>query len=213
MTDIVNKLMQAPMFEGCDRYVLEDFLGTAHHRTRHRDAGEMIAYRGDKCDEVLLLVEGSAYSTMSGDDKEVVVEQFEGPLVLAPAFVFATKNVMPVNVTAQSPCTILYINRQDFLKLLHCDSRLMMNFIQIISNRCQRLSQRLNDFAVQSLKERVMDYLQQHQRIDNVGWLSRVLGVARPSLSRVLSELKSEGLIERTIDGIELKNHVKNPKM
>ena len=205
MTEIVDKLMQAPMFQGCDRGVLEDFLSTAHHRLRRRDTDEMIAYRGDKCDEVLLLVDGSAYSTMSGDDKEVVVEQFKGPLVLAPAFVFATKNVMPVNVTAQSPCTILYINRHDFLELLHRDSTLMMNFIQIISNRCQRLSQRLNDFAVQSLKERVMDYLQQHERIDNVGWLSRVLGVARPSLSRVLSELKSEGIIERTIDGIELK--------
>lgn len=205
MTEIVDKLMQAPMFGGCDRRVLDDFLSTAHHSIRRRDAGEMIAYRGDKCDEVLLLVDGSAYSTMSGDDKEVVVEQFKGPLVLAPAFVFATKNVMPVNVTAQSPCTILYINRHDFLELLHRDSTLMMNFIQIISNRCQRLSERLNDFAVQSLKERVMDYLQQHERIDNVGWLSRVLGVARPSLSRVLSELKSEGIIERTIDGIELK--------
>ena len=205
MTEIVDKLMQAPMFQGCDRGVLEDFLSTAHHRLRRRDTDEMIAYRGDKCDEVLLLVEGSAYSTMSGDDKEVVVEQFEGPLMLAPAFAFATKNVMPVNVTAQTPCTILYINRHDFMDLLHRDSTLMMNFIQIISNRCQRLSERLNDFAVQSLKERVMDYLQQHQRIDNVGWLSRVLGVARPSLSRVLSELKAEGVIERTIDGIELK--------
>ena len=206
MTEIAKKLMQAPLFQGCDRMVLEDFLGTAHHRIRCRNAGEMIAYRGDKCDEVLLLVEGSAYSTMSGDDKEIVVEQFEGPLVLAPAFVFATKNVMPVNVIANTTCTMLYIYRQDFMELLHRDSTLMMNFIQIISNRCQRLSQRLNDFAVQSLKERVMDYLLQHQRIDNVGWLSRVLGVARPSLSRVLSELKTEGLIERTIDGIELNN-------
>jgi len=29
--------------------------------------------------------------------------------------------------------------------------------------------------------------------------------VARPSLSRVLSKLKAEGVIERTLDGIQLK--------
>ena len=34
--------------------------------------------------------------------------------------------------------------------------------------------------------------------------LAEVTGVARPSLSRVLSELKAEGVIERTLDGIVL---------
>lgn len=81
----------------------------------------------------------------------------------------------------------------------------MMNFIAIISDRCQRLSRRVNDFALQSLKVRVVEYLKIHRRIENVGWLSRILGVARPSLSRILSELKAEGIIERTLDGIELK--------
>lgn len=206
MTDIADKLMGAPLFQRCDERVLAGFLDTVRSRVRLMESGEMIARMGDGCDEVMLLVEGEAYSTMSSDDKEVVVEQFAGPMVLAPAFVFATKNVMPVNVVAKTPCTMLYIARRDFLELLHRDSCLMMNFIQIVSNRCQRLSQRLNDFAVQSLRERVADYLHQHRRIDNVGWLARVLGVARPSLSRVLSELKAEGVIERTLNGIELVN-------
>ena len=35
--------------------------------------------------------------------------------------------------------------------------------------------------------------------------LEELVGVAGPSLSRVLSELKTEGVIERTLDGIQLR--------
>lgn len=204
-TDFISLLLQAPVFQGCERYALESLLSASHHRIRKKEADSVVAYKGDECNEVMVLLEGTVYSTMTGEEKEVVVEQLIGPVVLAPAFVFAKENRMPVNVICKTSCTMLYIDRQVFLEMLHRDSTLMANFIQVISNRCQRLSQRLNDFAVQSLKERVLEYLRQHQRIDNVGWLSRVLGVARPSLSRVLSELKAEGLIERTLDGIELR--------
>ena len=98
----------------------------------------------------------------------------------------------------------MYIDRNAFLDVMHNDSRIMLNFIRIISNRVLRLSRRLRDFAVHSLRERVMEYLRVHGRIENVGWLSQVMGVARPSLSRVLSELKAEGIIERTLEGIML---------
>ena len=137
--------------------------------------------------------------------KEIVVETLTGPIMLAPAFLFAKESRFPVNVIAKTDCTILYIPKSAFRDWLHRDPQLMMNFIGIVSNRCQRLSQRLNDFALQSLKERVLEYLRLHQRIDSVEWLAKVLGVARPSLSRVLSDLKAEGVIERTLEGIELK--------
>ena len=81
----------------------------------------------------------------------------------------------------------------------------MFNYISIISNRCQHLGRLLNDVALLSLKERVTEYLKVHKKIKNVEALSRLMGVARTSLSRVLSELKAEGIIERTTEGIELR--------
>lgn len=203
--NIISQLLKAQIFKECDCKALAHVIESSNCRIRKKTAESIITYAGEECKEVMILLHGTIYSTMSGEEKEIVVEQLTGPVVLAPAFIFASKNIMPVNVTCKTDCTLLYIDKSAFLEMLHHDSHLMMNFIQAISDRCRRLSQRLNNFAIQSLKERVKDYLLRHQRIDNVGWLSRVLGVARPSLSRVLSELKSEGLIERTLNGIELK--------
>ena len=203
----IEKLSKAPVFEGCSLAMLEDMLASSGHRLRHKDEGSRIAYMGDELTDAVILVEGTVYSSMTNQEgKEIVVETLTGPIMLAPAFLFAKDSRFPVNVIAKTACMVLYIPKSAFRDWLHRDPQLMMNFIGIVSNRCQRLSQRLNDFALQSLKERVVEYLRLHQRIDSVEWLAKVLGVARPSLSRVLSELKAEGVIERTLDGIELKS-------
>lgn len=203
----IEKLGKDPVFEGCSLEMLEDMLASSGHRLRHKDEGSSIAYMGDELTDAVILVEGTVYSSMTNQEgKEIVVETLTGPIMLAPAFLFAKDSRFPVNVIAKTACTVLYIPKSAFRDWLHRDPQLMMNFIGIVSNRCQRLSQRLNDFALQSLKERVVEYLRLHQRIDSVEWLAKVLGVARPSLSRVLSELKAEGVIERTLDGIELKS-------
>jgi len=81
----------------------------------------------------------------------------------------------------------------------------MTNFIKILSDRCYRLSERIREENLQSLKERVIEYLHKHGKIDNVQWVARILGVARPSLSRVLSELRNEGTVINQSNKIILK--------
>lgn len=204
--NLIETLSQAPVFAGCERSTLEELAGSAGHRLRHKEEGIHIAYMGDELTDAVILVEGTIYSSMTNQEgKEIVVETLTGPIMQAPAFLFAKESRFPVNVIAKTDCTILYIPKYAFRDWLHRNPQLMMNFIGIVSNRCQRLSQRLNDFALQSLKERVLEYLRLHQRIDSVEWLAKVLGVARPSLSRVLSDLNAEGVIERTLEGITLK--------
>ncbi|MBR1468707.1 MAG: winged helix-turn-helix domain-containing protein [Prevotella sp.] len=48
--------------------------------------------------------------------------------------------------------------------------------------------------------------------VKSVEKFARMLGVPRPSLSRVLGELRREGIIERTIDGLQLKKGTKYRK-
>ena len=185
--------------------LINQILEYTPHRLRNKEKGTYIAYAGDELTDIILLVEGTIYTTMTHPNgNEVVVETLNAPSLIAPAFVYAENNHLPVSIVAKTNCRLLSIDRQAFADLLHRDKQTMMKFIAILSDRLQRLSRRVNEFALQSLRERVLGYLSKRP-IDNVEWLARVLGVSRPSLSRVLSELKKEGIIERTIDGIELK--------
>ena len=55
----------------------------------------------------------------------------------------------------------------------------------------------MRTFAVNSLRNRVIEYLEANGSITSVATAAEQLGATRPSLSRVLSEMVSEGLITK----------------
>ena len=203
---VIEKIMSSALFQGCNYDELADFLAVSQHQIRYKAKGDFIARKGDGCTTVMLLVEGTVCTNMINKvGKEIGIETYVGPIVLAPACFFALLNHYPVNAVAHTDCTLLYIDRATFIEWLHFDRQIMLNFISIISGHCHHLSRLLNDVALRSLKDRVTEYLIVNKKIKSVERLARMLGVARPSLSRVLSELKAEGFIERTPDGLELR--------
>lgn len=205
MISLAESISKMPLFKDCNYSTIEKVCNSTFHRLRKKDKDTYIAHMNDECNFLLILVEGSIYSSMTNSDgKEVVLETITGPLVLAPAFVFAKINRFPVNVVTRTECTFMYVDKEVFAEMLNDDRQLMMNYIGVISDRCYRLSLHVNQTTLLTLKQRVIEYLEVNKRIDSVQWLSRLLGVTRPSLSRVLSELKAENIINRTLDGLEL---------
>ena len=79
----------------------------------------------------------------------------------------------------------------------------MHNFLRLVSDRTLFLSKKLNAFALQSLKSRLLNYLRMHGSILNQQEVAQILGVARPSLARALSELAGEGCIR--MEGKEIQ--------
>ena len=77
-------------------------------------------------------------------------------------------------------------------------------FLKLISDRAQFLSGKVRAFAIKGLRNRTLDYMVLHGGISNVAQAAEVLGVARPSLSRVLSELVDEGVIKKGVTGYGL---------
>ncbi len=87
----------------------------------------------------------------------------------------------------------------------------MRKFLQLVSDRTLFLSKKLNAFALQSLKSRILNYLRMHGTILNQREVAQILGVARPSLARALSELASEGCIR--IEEKEMRINEFRPKV
>ena len=77
----------------------------------------------------------------------------------------------------------------------------MRRFLCDISDRTQFLSKKLRAFALQNLRSRVLDYLRDHQPLSSVQSAAQGLGVLRPSLSRILGDLQTEGLVCKTSQG------------
>lgn len=192
-------LTRMSLFEGCEKEALHQLLREAPNSLRIYKEGEYIARQGDACRSLFILMKGNVKTQMeNAEGKQLTIDWIKAPDILAPAFIYASENRFPVNVEATELCEVLVMDRARFEAFMHAQPAVMRNFIAIISDRSLFLSRKLNEFALQSLKSRLLNYLQMHGGIHNQQEVAFILGVARPSLARALSELIAEGKITMT---------------
>lgn len=189
-------LLQMPLFKGLTEDVLLKFILKQRHALKHYKSKEFIALQGDLYRSLYILCNGSVRTQMvSAEGKQLTIETLQAPSLLAPAFIFASENRFPVNIEALSTTEVLIINKDEFLEFMHQHPAVMHNFLKLISDRSLFLSKKLNEFALQSLKSRLINYIKMHGTISSQQEVAHILAVARPSLARALSELISEGYI------------------
>lgn len=188
--------MNTPVFLHLSMEKLQTFIDNSSYKLQSYAPRDFVAMQNDPCRAFYLLYDGKVRASMIGPDgKRVTIEDHQGPVLLAPNFVFATNNRFPVDVVALTPCEVLIISKEHFIEFMRREPIVMYNFLRILSDRSRLLTQKLGAFALLGLKSRVATYLCEHGDIHNQQDVAERLGVARPSLSRILAELAKEGCV------------------
>lgn len=200
------EIYDMPLFRGGDRNLLEAVLEKSPGRYASYHKGDFIAMQNSVCRSLLLLCEGSVYAQMtSPEGRELTLDTLSAPDTLASAFVFGTENRYPVSIIAQADCRLWVLSRESLREILEQDRTVLRNFLTIISDHSLFLSRRINEFALQSLASRVVSYLKDNHSIRNLQEVAFILGVARPSLSRMIGQMVEQGTVCKTPDGYTLK--------
>ena len=63
------------------------------------------------------------------------------------------------------------------------------------------MADRMREFALQTLSSRIVSYIEHNGAIDNLQEAAFILGVARPSLSRAVAQLVSQGVLRKSDKG------------
>lgn len=198
MTDTyIELLLQTPIFSGWKKESMEAFISQSHYYIRSYKSDTTIMMEDNECDYLSILMEGKVNALLMNDEgKQVIIEDMNAPRPIAPAALFATESRYPVYIQSITDCKIMYIDKIQFEELMNKEPVIMKNFIRLLSDKSIFLSKKINTFALQTLKERLVAYLKNNseERITQQELAGR-LGVTRPSLSRVLSELINEGIV------------------
>jgi len=156
----------------------------------------------------MILVEGELVSEMQKINGKVVkIENLFPYADLAPAFVFGVDNHFPVDLYAIKPSKILFIPKAELLKIIGFNSRILENILNSFSNRTQFLSKKLW-FSNKTIEEKLATHILENLDKNN-NWiikksitdLANIFGVSRPSLSRVITGLVEEKILERLENG------------
>ena len=191
-------LYDFPLFQGVNRNRVDALIHEASNKLTSYAPGDLIARRTAPCRSLLLLCEGQVTTFMSNaEGKEVTIDRIQAPEVLAPAFLYGSENYFPVSVQAVTSCRVWAISKDYFLNSLQQDAALLSNFLRLISDRSLFLSKKVQEFALERLSTRLISFLKQQHSISNLQEAAFILGVARPSLSRSLSALVSQGIVQK----------------
>jgi CRP-like cAMP-binding protein len=198
-------LSDAPLFRGLTAVEIEAILSEVPHRIRKFLAGSLISQSGETVSSLIVVISGTVKGEMVDYAGRVIkIEDIHAPGALASAFMFGKRNRFPVNVVAVSDGELLMIEKPDFLRLLKRNDIILVNFLNMISNRSQFLSEKIKFLTFKTIKGKLAYYILQKAGKESSSVLLNMtqneladfFGVARPSVGRAIGELEQEGYIE-----------------
>ena len=128
--------------------------------------------------------------------------------LIAPAFIFGSSRTFPVDLISTENSKFLFLNKDNFLNAMQKDERLLVNFLDEISNKGQLLSKRIwFNFMNKTINEKVLSYIKENQKNGYISFkpsiseLAKKFEVTRPSLSREISSLCDKGILTKIRSG------------
>ncbi len=199
---------------GVDVTDLDKLLSVVASRVESYEKGAIVLLAGSRYDALRIILEGTVSAEMHHPNGKVVtIETIEAPDPVAPAILFAPARALPVTVVAATDCRLLALPLETVLDLCQRDRRFLLNFLTEIGGKISLFAEKFRLLEFSSLRKRIAAYLA--PRLENDAHtlafpkekLAEFLSVARPSLSRELSAMASEGILEtegrriRVVDG------------
>jgi CRP-like cAMP-binding protein len=131
--------------------------------------------------------------------------------LIADAPIFASISYYPSTVTACENSRIWLVNKTELLKLFTRDNRLMVKFLESVSNRALALNSLIEILSLNSVPAKIAYFLTLEHKNQNSNTitlrfpkksLAEQINVSRPTLSRELKKMQLGGIIschKRTI--------------
>ncbi len=204
-TDI-GLLQRNPLFKLIDGHTLRQSLNKWKWRFCNYASGQVVKGQGNLCDELCVLISGTVSADfLTYDGRSMRVETISAPEALASAFLFSPSQRYPVEVRASTPVRMFELARSALIELCSENPAAMEQLLSDMGKRTSFLAQKLRMVQFETLKQRIAHYLLHelsygekntvHLMVSKKE-LSEIMGVARQSLFRTLSELQDKKIIE-----------------
>lgn len=165
--------------------------------------GEIIYYEGQTCDSLAIINYGQVdISHLLTSGKEIPLALLEAGDVFGEALLFGKNPKVPITLSAATKTEVYFIHKTVLHNFLMQERTVSQNFLSLLSDKIFLLNERVRLLGLDSIRKKVIWYLLRQtdgsvlQLTLNREGMARHLAVARPSLSRELAKLKSDGLID-----------------
>lgn len=151
---------------------------------------------------------------MSAEAKEIEVNRLQPGDYFGEVILFAADK-FPVYAEAVKNSEVLFFSKHSILQEIKQNPVLSQFFIKLLAQKCLNLNQRLENLSLQTVRERLIQYILNLCPGDNSCLikldikkteLAKQLGTISETLSRNFAELQKENLIKVTGKQIKILN-------
>lgn len=206
MEKYLKYLTQCVLFKTLGESEIENILKSLPYTIKKHEKDEVIAVEGDDCHSLGIILSGNVeIHKPFPSGKVVTINYFKSGNIFGEALVFSQKHVYPATIISSDKSEIMYIERKDIVHMMTLDSRIIDNFMGILSNRILMLNNRIANLSYDSLRKKIASIILSEYNRQNSPYLTlpysrkkmaELLNIPRPSLSRELINMKEDGLID-----------------
>lgn len=215
----LKALQQCLLFEGFTAKDIEQMMDNIPYRLVRFEKKELFLSAGTPCKYADIVVTGEVIARMEGPSgKYMQITTKPVGSLLASAFIFGKNNIIPVNMIASKPTTILRMTPNSMQVLLNIDERFRFNFIQLLSAFCDNLARKVRMLTLHTVREKVAIFLIEQARLNNSDniilqksrqEIAESFAIQKFSLQRCLKEFAAENIIQLNGKQITILNKSK----
>lgn len=212
-------LCETGLFGGIEENDLADMLACLHTREAGYRKGELIFQEGDVIQEAGIVLSGKVHIVQ--DDfwgNRHIVSVVTAGSIFGEAYACLGNEKLKADVRAETDCRIMFLNLQ---KTMHvCKNtcpfhqRLVKNILYVMAGKNLNLATKIQHTSRRSIREKVLSYLSEESRKNGSSYftvpftrqqMADFLAVDRSALSKELSRMQQDGLIEFERNQFHLK--------
>lgn len=196
------------LFQGLTEDELEQSLRCSMSRVKQYDREDYVFLQGEKPGWIyLILSEAVMLEQVNSAGKQIYTEQKQETQQFGVMDLFLKRGSYTYSARAKTPVKVLEISGHFFYgpcaRGCAHHSKILFNILEIFAEEAEENARKVQLLTCGTLRQRIMLYLLQnspdgravHMNM-NREELSAYLNAARPSLSRELSQMQTEGMIK-----------------
>ena len=214
----LEEISKTSLFQGITREDIPALLNCLKPRVCGYNRNDYIVTGGDAYESVGIVLSGVAtVSKENAQGNRIVMTLLKQGDIFGEIIAFSSQMIWPATVQAQGTCVVLFLPRGKIVgecdRMCSWHRSLIHNFLRIISERALMLNKKVEYLTIKSMRGKLSTYLlAQYSRTGavnitlplNRNELSDFLNVSRPSMSREMSKMRDEGIIDFHLNAVKL---------
>ena len=132
-------LEQLPLFKGLSHLELTELVGNTRLQFKQIGEKQTIIHENQPCQALHIITQGNCLITETAANSIYQIsEQLAAPTILQPHHLFGTAPHFTLQATAITPCTILLIDKNEWMRLMEQQFAVRLNFLNLLAAELQR---------------------------------------------------------------------------